>query len=133
MESLILLDSSVLIDYFRKVNKEKAFFFKLSGAYSAYAISVVVHYEILVGSNPKQYSFWKNIFADFFIFSYNQSTNASAIAIGQELRKKRKMMDFKDLVIASIAIEHKLPLATLNKKHFEHIPGLELIAPTSID
>jgi len=133
MESIILLDSSVLIDYFRKVNKEKTFFYKLLSAYNGYAISVIVHYEIIKGSNQRQANFWNNIFADFFIFPYTVLTNTSALEIGEELRKKRKSIDFKDLIIASTAVQHKMPLATINKKHFDNISGLKLITPASFE
>lgn len=32
-----------------------------------------------------------------------------------------------DLQIAAIAIEHRMPLATHNRRHFERVDGLELI------
>ena len=133
MEGLILLDSSVLIDYFRKINKSKTFFFKLASVYNGFAVPVVIHYEIIKGSNQRQATFWNNIFADIFIFPYTVSTNTHALSIGDELRKKRKSIDFKDLVIASIAVQHQLPLATLNRKHFDNISGLELITPVSFE
>jgi len=32
-----------------------------------------------------------------------------------------------DLLIGAIALHENIPLATLNKKHFQRIPGLELL------
>jgi len=36
-------------------------------------------------------------------------------------------MDFADLLIASTAIYHNLPLLTLNTDHFKHIERLRLL------
>lgn len=38
------------------------------------------------------------------------------------------MIDSKDLFIAATAIAHSLPVATINKKHFERIESLEIIS-----
>ena len=43
------------------------------------------------------------------------------------LRRKGLLIAEPDLQIASIAIEHTLPLATHNRRHFERVPGLTLI------
>lgn len=131
MEGIILLDSSVLIDYFRKKIKEKTFFYQLAFQYYGFAIPVMVHYEILSGSNTQQESFWKNLFNDFMVLPYTTKDNYTAIRIKDLLKKKRKSIDFKDLLIAATAVVHKLPLATLNKEHFISIPELTLITPGS--
>ncbi|MBI1781919.1 MAG: type II toxin-antitoxin system VapC family toxin [Sphingobacteriales bacterium] len=128
---MILLDSSVLIDYFRKKNKEKTFFYQLAYKQGGFAIPVMVHYEILSGSNSQQENFWHNLFNDFLIISYTAKENYTAITIKDSLKKKRKTIDFKDLLIAATAISHKMPLATLNKDHFIAVPGLTLITPDS--
>ena len=57
---LICLDTSVLIDYFRKENKSKTFFFKLAKDHR-FAISVLTKFEILVGSNEQQKEFWGRV------------------------------------------------------------------------
>jgi predicted nucleic acid-binding protein len=43
------------------------------------------------------------------------------------MRRIGKMVDFRDIPIAATAIEHQMPLKTLNTKHFVHIPDLELV------
>lgn len=68
-DELICLDSSVLIDYFRKTKKENSFFFELSNQYPSFAVSVITEFEILSGSNqnllerrvpfaPHYWTFW---------------------------------------------------------------------------
>ncbi len=42
------------------------------------------------------------------------------------LRQDGKVIDDIDLLIAGIAIENDMVLATNNEKHFDRIPGLEI-------
>jgi predicted nucleic acid-binding protein len=37
------------------------------------------------------------------------------------------MIDLADILIGATALTHDIPLATLNRKHFERIKGLEII------
>ncbi len=132
MEDLICLDSSVLIDFYRKKKKELTFFYQLSLKYSGFAIPVTVHFEILMGSNISQHSFWENLFEDFIIIPYTPKINFTAIRISNDLKKARKTIDFKDLLIASTAVHYNYILGTLNEKHFISIPSLKIITPKSL-
>jgi len=49
-----------------------------------------------------------------------------AAEVYHDLRKRNKMIEFRDLFIAATAIAHDLPVLTLNKKHFERIKGIEI-------
>ena len=129
MEGLIVLDSSVLIELFRKKDKSKTFFYTLASQFNGIAIPVVVHYEIWVGSSDKQDIFWKNLFNDFLILPYITAINYTAILFQKELKAKRKSIAFSDLLIAASAMYYSYPLATLNKKHFENISNLQLTTP----
>jgi len=116
MEGLICLDSSVLIEYFRKKNKSDTLFPKLSLRYSGFIIPVVVHYEIYAGCIPQQKSFWENLFSDFIIIPFTGSITHRAVSLSKELKGMNSLIDFKDLIIAASAVNHNFPLATLNKK-----------------
>jgi predicted nucleic acid-binding protein len=65
---LILLDTNVLIDYFRKTKKENTFFHLLSGLNIPFSVSVITHFEILRGVNEKQEKFWKKFFMVYISF-----------------------------------------------------------------
>lgn len=43
------------------------------------------------------------------------------------LKPKNALIELADLLIGATAISNSVPLATLNKKHFERIPNLVLI------
>ena len=133
MENLVCLDTSVLIDFFRKQKSEKALFTKLiQSAFSGFYIPVTVEFEIYYGANSQQLDFWNNLFTDFIVLPLTQDVNAIAINVAKKLRSRNKSIEYKDLVIAATALFSKCPLATINKKHFENIEGLDLITPDDL-
>lgn len=127
MESLILLDSSVLIDYFRKTKKENTFFVTLLDRQFSYAVSVITEFEIWIGSKAEQQSFWEQFFRQLTILPLTSDCIKTALQIHTELKQKRQTIDFPDLLIAATAQSHGLPLATLNEKHFNRISQLQLV------
>src|SRR6266542_2695849 len=131
MEGLICIDSSVLIEYFRKKNKAQTLFPKLSLKYSGFVVPSVVHFEIYSGITPYQAAYWNNLFSDFLVLPFTDSISNKAILVLKELKAVRITMEFKDLVIAASALSHNFPLATNNVKHFNNIRGLQLITPSS--
>ena len=131
MENIICLDASTLIDYYRKKVKDKTFFYQLTKNYFGFVLPVTAHFEILAGSNPDQHLFWQNMFNDLLIIPYQPYINETAINIVNQLKKKRKTIEYKDLMIAATALHYNYSLATKNGKHFEDIDDLHLIIPTS--
>ena len=126
-KQVICLDTSVLIEYFRKVNKSKSFFYELIDEYDLFAVSAITEYEIYYGSNSDQDVFWDEFFSKIVSLPYNSEANRATIRIEQELKRKNKAIDKPDLFIAGTALANKMKLATLNVKHFELVEGLELI------
>jgi tRNA(fMet)-specific endonuclease VapC len=135
IQRLIFLDSSVLIEYFRKTKKQKSFFYQLQlqQGYSGFLISGVIQIEIFQGSNYKQKFFWENLFQDLILVPFGIKATQSTLEIISELRLKRRGLPIADLIIAGTALSLNLPLATLNKKHFTDIDGLQLLTPDSFE
>ncbi|KGE87019.1 type II toxin-antitoxin system VapC family toxin [Phaeodactylibacter xiamenensis] len=125
---VICLDSSILIDYFRKSKKENSFFFELSNRYSSFAVSVITEFEILSGSNQKQKDFWNQFFHQILVIPFDHKSNKEAIKIFHDLKRQRKLIDLPDLFIGATAKAHNLKLATLNEKDFSRISGLEILS-----
>ncbi|HOY21250.1 MAG TPA: type II toxin-antitoxin system VapC family toxin [Haliscomenobacter sp.] len=124
---MISLDSSILIDYFRKTQKEKTAFYKLSGQYPHFAISIITVFEVLCGANSDQKRFWQTIFDEMTILPFDAVVNEKAVEIYQTLKSSGNLIELRDLFIAASALAHDLPLATLNVKHFERVNGLFLV------
>jgi predicted nucleic acid-binding protein len=49
-----------------------------------------------------------------------------------ELIRHNKDIGIKDVLIAAICLEHKLPLLTLNQQHFGRVPNLTVVTPAEI-
>jgi len=125
---MILLDTSVLIDYYRKKDKTKSYLFKLLQNHQSFAVSAITHYEIYIGADSSQIGFWDDFFSSFTIFPFDIEASKKAVSIYQKLKIANKLIEIPDLFIASTAIVHNLPCATLNKKHFQRITELELVS-----
>ena len=124
---VILLDTSVLIDYFRKSKKETSFFVELSDIYDFFAVSVVTKFEIYIGSTPSQEEFWDSVFENFSILPLTEECMNTAVEIQKKLKKTNQQIDFADLLIAATAKTNSLAIATLNVKHFDRIVELVLV------
>lgn len=124
---VVCLDTSVLIDYFRKVNKSKSFFYELTKEYDLFAVSAITEYEIYCGSNVDQDLYWDDFFNKIISLPYNSEANRATTRIERDLRQKNRSIDKPDIMIAGTAIANNIKLATLNLKHFECVVGLELI------
>ena len=128
MENIIIMvDTSILIDYYRKTEKANSVWISLVRKGYVFAISAVTKYEIYSGATIEQLDFWNNVFEVIDILPFNENAVDSAIEINKKLKKKRKQIDIADLFIAATAMSNNLPIATLNKKHFDRIEGLILI------
>ena len=128
MEStLICLDTSILIDFYRKKDKSKTQFFKLTEQYALFAVSAVTEYELYLGNSEEQNVFWDKLFSQITVLPFNSKSARQSAIIYQQLKAKNKLVETPDILIAGTAISNNIPLATLNRKHFEHIKNLQLI------
>ncbi len=122
MESeVIFLDSSILIDFFRKAKKEKTAFFRLTEHHNNFAVLVITQFEVYVGSNEVNRPFWDAFFDDFTVLPLSEDCIKAALEINRNLTAKNQKIDFPDLLIAATAKANNLPFVTLNLKHFNRI------------
>ena len=126
-QKVILLDTSILIDYYRRTNKSNSVWIKLIDEGYEFSISAITKYELYSGAVKTQIAFWDNVLATIAIIPFDETCVDTAVAINAALKRKSKQIDLADLFIASTAIAHNLPIATLNKKHFDRIDELILI------
>lgn len=124
---MILADTSILIDYFRKTDKTNAAWIILYDRGYDFSISAITHYEIYSGATIAQLSFWKTLLEKTKIIPFDEAVAQVAVEINSSLKRKRKQIEKADLFIAATAISNNLSFATLNKKHFERIDRLKII------
>ena len=124
---IISLDSSVLIEYYRKTQKENSFLFQLAGSYD-FKIPAIVKYEIYKGDKKKD-PLWDSVFKDTEILPFDEESAEIAARIYLDLKTRSMLIPTDDILIAATSIRNGLKLATLNKKDFDRINGLQIITP----
>lgn len=125
---VLLLDTCILIDYFRKTNKDNAVLYKFLNQEYSFAISAVTKYEIYTGVSAKQSEVWEKISKMIAtVIPVDEAAADTAVVIYNNLKKKSQQIGLADLFIAATAINHKLPIVTINKKHFERVEKLKIM------
>ena len=126
-DKVVLLDTSILIDYYRKTDKLNSVWVKLIDEGREFSISVITKYELYSGTTQSQIDFWDSILQTITVFPFNEDCVDTAIQLQHSLKRKRKQLDIADLFIAATALTNNLPIATLNKKHFNRVDNLILV------
>jgi predicted nucleic acid-binding protein len=126
-DKIVLLDTSILIDFYRKTNKENSIWVSLIEDGYEFAISIITKYEIYNNVSQDQKQYWDDVLASVIMLPFDSATVDKAIDINSELKRKRKQIAIPDLFIAATAMANKLPISTLNKKHFERIEELAFV------
>lgn len=126
-DEIIMVDTSILIDFYRKTDKNNSLWIELVRQGYAFSISAITKYEIFAGATQAQLEFWNNVLQVVAVIPFDESTSDRAVDINTNLKRKRKQIALADLFIAATAISNNLPLATLNRKHFDRIDGLNII------
>ncbi len=122
-----MIDTSLLIDYFRKTDKSKTKLVRLSEQFDQLAISTITEFEIYTGATEAQLTFWDVFLSEIRILPFDSKAARVAVDIQRDLRKLRKSIEKADLFIAATAIANELSLDTLNRKHFNSIKSLMLL------
>ncbi|MEO7444892.1 MAG: type II toxin-antitoxin system VapC family toxin [Ferruginibacter sp.] len=124
---IILVDTSILIDLFRKTDKANSILLSLVKKGFHYCISAITEYEIYTGAAIGQIDFWNNFLRTTQVLPFDKFVANVAVEINNDLKRKRKQISIPDLFIAATAIAHNLSFATLNKKHFDRIDALSIL------
>ncbi|MCB0759201.1 MAG: type II toxin-antitoxin system VapC family toxin [Flavobacteriales bacterium] len=123
---VVLVDTSVLIDYFRRKDKGRALLHKLAEDGCTLKLSVITEFEVYVGATTDQLEYWDQVLEHIEVLPLGSREVRRAASIQAEMKRQRKQAALPDLFIAATALEADLPVATLNKKHFETLPGIRL-------
>jgi predicted nucleic acid-binding protein len=127
MESKMVIDSCVFIDYFRTRNRSISLLQRLLENDPDVFVSVIAKYEVLCGSKNTDSFFWQETFRMFVILPVDEAIIKIGCQIYQQLKRDRCLIDMADILIAATAIVNELPLATINYNHFVRIDKLQLV------
>ena len=124
---IVLADTSILIDLFRKSEKANSRFVQLALQGYQFQISAMTEYEVYSGATTAQLPYWDNLLDKVKVLPFDKDVVKLAVIINRQLKHKRKQIELADLFIAATAIANNLPFATLNRKHFDRIDNLNII------
>lgn len=123
----LMVDSTILIDYFRKTDKEKSRLVNHFRNYDRLYISSVTEFEVVNGATQAHLEFWDGMLARFVILDFDSKAARRAAIIVAQLKTKRQTIDKPDLFIAATAVVNGLTIDTMNIKHFTNIDSLNLL------
>jgi predicted nucleic acid-binding protein len=118
----VLLDSDVLVDYLRGLPAAGRY---LDGLTVTPTCSEVTRVEVLRGMRSRERRVTERFLATIRWAGVDKEVSTLAGELGRRFRRSHGALGVADLVIAATAERHKLPLATLNVRHFPMFPGLE--------
>jgi len=127
MENAVIIDADVFIRHWRTRNRVESWFDQLNWQYQRLCVSAIAKYEVLAGAKTEDIKIWRQIFVDITVFAFDDTTINVARDVFLQMKRDNKIIDTKDILIASTAIVNDLPLATYNRNHFERIRGLRLV------
>ncbi len=111
---MVVLDTSVMVDLTRK----KKYALDLIGSYSGkeqIATTIITKYELLRGA-PEQYvDFVTDLLKTFIIYDFGDAAVAETVKLYKALKKKGKLVNELDVIIAGIAIANNQTLITKDK------------------
>ncbi|MCL4704354.1 type II toxin-antitoxin system VapC family toxin [bacterium] len=124
----ILIDASILIDFFRKREKSESVLMQLSDQ-NRLCISAITAFEVRIGIQTQvQQSDYELLTQNIEILPVDDSCIDAAVVIYKSLKPQNALIELADLLIGATAVSNSPPLATLNRKHFERIGNLTLVS-----
>ena len=123
----MVVDTSVFIEFLRAAKKDKTLLYKIADDSKLY-VSTVTLFELYAGAtNHSKWMDIKLLTEDLILLPLTVDVSQYAAKIFQKLRLENQIIEFRDIFIGATAIANKLPILTLNKKHFSRIADLEII------
>ena len=123
----VLIDTNLLIEHIRARDKASTALARIHASRINLVTSSIVAAELCYGARtPAMHSAVATLLSITRVLSF---TEAMAFRIATEvlrLKGKNAVIGFRDLAVAFVALEEKLPLATLNRKEFERVVDLRL-------
>lgn len=122
---MVIVDTNIIIDHLRQT-KKSSLLQKIKKTETPIAVSIISIQELFTGQSTRKKTntaILLSLINALQILPYNYQTAKLA---GQINRALSSPIEFADAAIAATAISYKIPLLTLNQKHFQKIPRLKL-------
>lgn len=128
---MVIVDTDVLIDAVEGGREPAATAVRelmLAGTLAVSAISV---YELTQGSrtSPEQLEKLQGFLSGAAVFDLTQDAAEMAASVNRYLEKRGERIGEPDTLIAGTCLDAGLPILTRNRRHFERVPGLQVLLP----
>jgi predicted nucleic acid-binding protein len=125
--AVILADTDVLIDYLAGVQPVAAQILRYVES-DQLKTSAISCFELLSGAaEGTRGDAVRRLVAELDVLFLDRDAAERAAGVRRELEATGQTIGMGDSLIAGIALAHKAPVFTRNRKHFERVPGLGLI------
>lgn len=129
---LIVVDTDVIIDFFRDISPAAGVFSELISSERA-AITAISVFELYAGiEGAKRLRQIETLVQEIIILPLNVIEAAMGGRIFTQLKSKGKLIGTHDILIAAICIANDLPLYTKNIAHFSEIKDIRLLSSSEI-
>ncbi len=123
MDQKVCLDTDVCVEILKNTEKGKIKQKEIEN-YETFITTISI-FELFL--REKNFYPVERLLSDVNVLDFTEIGARKSSEILKNLKNKDKITDMRDLFIAATCIVNNCKLATLNKKHFEHIDWLELI------
>lgn len=126
---MVILDTNLIIDHLRHSPLRASWFERLVAEFGEnnLEISTITIQELFVGQSTIEAAALNILEQTLSKLKISNYEAAVAQKAGELMRDSQRELSFADAAIAATALHRQTRLATLNRKDFEDIPGLELV------
>jgi len=129
---MIGMDTTAFIDLFKKEEDLLDLLAKIEEK----IVSTIINYqEIMFGldllgiEHKSEFDYYETLFSEINLISLSKRASQKSSEIFWDLKKKGKMIDDFDCIIAGILLTNGVnKIITRNVKHFENVKGLKVIS-----
>jgi predicted nucleic acid-binding protein len=127
-DSAVLVETTILVDFLRR-SVPAADYLDATRARANLICSVVTKAELIVGSRTRaELRAIDQLLARFELESITTGDSVRGLILLRKFYHARGV-GFHDCLLGAAAIRLRVPVATLNEKHFRALPGVKVIRP----
>ena len=124
--AITVADTDVLIDFLRGRDSDVLQSELLNGTLAS---TVITEFELLSGSTGSAREHVVDLLKGIEILPLDRSASRTAAGVRQALEGRGQPIGTADYLIAGICLVRGARLLTRNVRHFERVPGLQLVDP----
>lgn len=123
----VLIDTTIILGYLRRKEKENTLLYNLCQAYDEVFVSSISVFEVFYGCEPEHEAVMAQLFAGFAVVPFDAEIARFASAEYRRLRRAGEYIEVRELVVGATSIVKQIPLATLNAPAFRLLSEIKIL------